>query len=151
MQTKNGKKIDNYWNRYDEAKGYTELLVRDGYGTQASEINEIQSIYNARLKSLGDSLYKDGDIISDAQITVNPETGQVMCQAGLIYLAGAIWPVRQASLLIPVNGSVAVGIWLREEIISELEDPALYNPVDCTLYHYSLLKKIFHSLAYHPN
>lgn len=128
MQTKNGRKIDNYWNRYDAAKSYTELLLRDGYGTQASEMNELQSIFNGRVKSLGDSLYKDGDIIMDAQITVNAQTGQVMAEAGLIYLAGAIWPVKQASLVIPTRGSVAVGIRLKEEIISELEDPALYNP-----------------------
>ncbi|WP_165064435.1 DUF4815 domain-containing protein [Desulfovibrio sp. ZJ200] len=128
MQTNNGRKIDNYWNRYDPAKSYTELLLRDGYGTQASEMNELQSIFAARLKSLGDSLYKDGDIILDAQITVNARTGQVVAEAGLIYLAGAIWPVKQASLVIPTRGSVAVGIRLKEEIVSELEDPALYNP-----------------------
>lgn len=130
MQTANGKKIDNYWNRYDATKGYTELFLRDGYGTQASEMNELQSIFNARFKSFGDSLYKDGDIIMDGQIAVNAQTGQVMAEAGLIYLTGAIWPVKQASLVIPTRGSVAVGIRLKEEeIISELEDPALYNPV----------------------
>lgn len=128
MQTNSGRKIDNYWNRYDATKNYTELLVRDGYGTQASEMNELQSIFNARVRALGDSLYKDGDVIMDAQITVNAQTGQVMAEAGLIYLAGAIWPVKQASFAIPVSGSVAVGIRLKETIISELEDPALYNP-----------------------
>lgn len=128
MQTKNGRKIDNFWNRYEAAKSYAEILFRDGYGTQASEMNELQSIIYARLKSLGDSLYKDGDIIMDAQITVNPQTGLVMAEAGLIYLAGNIWPVKQASLLIPTQGSVAVGVRLKEEIVSELEDPSLYNP-----------------------
>lgn len=128
MQTKTGRKIDNYWNRHDPAKGYVELLLRDGYGTQASEINELQSIFSARVKAIADSLFKDGDILQDAQITVNAQTGQVMAEAGLVYISGAVWAVPQASFTIPTQGTVSVGIRLVETIISELEDPALYNP-----------------------
>lgn len=76
MQTQSGKRIDNYWNRYDAGKKYMELLFRDGYGTQASEMNELQSLFAARVKSLADSLFKDGDILQDAQITVNVQTGR---------------------------------------------------------------------------
>ena len=68
-------KIDNYWNRYDEAKSYTELMYRDGYGAQASEQNEMQSIINARIAKLGRALFKDGDIIKGAQIVVDVVTG----------------------------------------------------------------------------
>lgn len=128
MQTRTGKKIDNYWNRYDPLKGYVELLLRDGYGTQASEINELQSMFFARVKAIADSLFKDGDILQDAQITVNAQTGQVMAEAGLVYISGAVWAVPQASFTIPTQGTVSVGIRLVETIISELEDPALYNP-----------------------
>lgn len=128
MQTRTGKKIDNYWNRYDPLKGYVELLLRDGYGTQASEINELQSIFFARVKAIADSLFKDGDILQDAQITVNAQTGQVVAEAGLVYISGAVWAVPQASFTIPTQGTVSVGIRLVETIISELEDPALYNP-----------------------
>ncbi len=128
MQTKTGRKIDNYWNRYDPAKGYMELLLRDGYGTQASEINELQSIFSARVKAIADSLFKDGDILQDAQITVNAQTGQVMAEAGLVYISGAVWAVPQANFSIPTQGTVSIGIRLVETIVSELEDPALYNP-----------------------
>ena len=64
MQTQSGKRIDNYWNRYDAGKKYMELLFRDGYGTQASEMNELQSLFAARVKSLADSLFKDGSSVS---------------------------------------------------------------------------------------
>ena len=128
MQTQSGKRIDNYWNRYDVAKKYVELLFRDGYGTQASEMNELQSLFAARVKSLADSLFKDGDILQDAQITVNAQTGALTAEAGLVYLSGAVWPVETASFVIPVQGTVSVGVRLRESIISELEDPALCNP-----------------------
>lgn len=128
MQTQSGKRIDNYWNRYDAGKKYMELLFRDGYGTQASEMNELQSLFAARVKSLADSLFKDGDILQDAQITVNAQTGALTAEAGLVYLSGAVWPVETASFVIPVQGTVSVGVRLRESIISELEDPALCNP-----------------------
>ena len=128
MRTPNGRAIDNYYNRYDARKKYVEMLLRDGYGTQASEINELQSMLNERLKAMGDSLYKDGDVIRDAQITVNSQTGLVNAQAGVIYLSGYLWQVESASFTIPTRGTVAVGIRLVESIISELEDPALNNP-----------------------
>lgn len=122
------RNIDNYYNRYDPAKNYTEVLFRDGYGTQASEVNELQSIFSARVKAIADSLFKDGDILQDAQITVNAQSGELTADAGLVYLSGAMWPVAAASFVIPVQGTVAVGVRLQEAVISELEDPALYNP-----------------------
>lgn len=126
MRTQNGRNIDNYWNRYDPTKKYQELLLRDGYGTQASEINEIQSIFAARIKGVADCIYKDGDILKDGQISVSE--GIVTAEAGLVYIGGAVWQVEQASFAVPMQGTVAVGIRLVESIVSELEDPALYNP-----------------------
>lgn len=121
-------KIDNYWNRFDEGKGYVELLYRDGYGAQGSEQNEMQSIINARIAKLARALFKDGDIINGAQIVVNPENGHVTATSGEVCLAGQIWSVPAAEFDIPVSGSVAVGVRLVESIISELEDPGLRNP-----------------------
>ena len=103
-------------------------MFRDGYGTQASEVNELQSIFSARVKAIADSLFKDGDILADAQITVNAQTGNLAADAGLVYLSGFVWPVASASFVIPVQGTVAVGVRLQATILSELEDPALYNP-----------------------
>ena len=122
------KAIDNYWNRHDPAKSYVEILFRDGYGTQASEMNELQSIFTARVKAIADSLFKDGDILQDAQITVNAQSGALTAQSGLVYLSGAVWPVESASLVIPVQGTISVGIRLVATLVSELEDPALCNP-----------------------
>lgn len=126
MRTKNGRDIDNYYNRYKAEKKYQEVLLRDGYGTQASEINEIQSIVAARIKGVADCLFKDGDILMDGQISVTD--GVVIAEAGLVYIGGAVWSVPKASFAVPMQGTVAVGIRLVETIVSELEDPDLYNP-----------------------
>ena len=93
--------IDNYWNRHDEKKGYTELMFRDGYGAQASEQNEMQSIIGARITKLGRALFKDGDIVNGAQIVVDVATGQVTATAGEVFLSGQIWSVPAASFAIP--------------------------------------------------
>jgi hypothetical protein len=122
------KTIDNYFNRFDPAKQYDRVLFRDGYGAQASEMNEVQDMQAHRLRGVADALFKDGDIIKDAQIVVNAQTGEVQAGAGAIYLDGAVREVSAAVFAIPVSGSVAVGIRLITAQISELEDPTLLNP-----------------------
>lgn len=122
------KTIDNYWNRYNQSKHYTELLFRDGYGTQASEHNELQSIFADRVRGIADALFRDGDIIRDGQIVVNAETGEVKASQATVYLAGAVWAVPPTTFTIPKTGSIAIGIRLATHIVSELEDAGLRNP-----------------------
>lgn len=128
MQTPNGKNIDNYWNRYDSSKEYREILFRDGYGTQASEINELESITAAHVRGIGDAIFSDGDIIKDAQISVDASSGSVTAEAGQVYLAGTIYSVSASAFTVPLQGTFSVGIRLKETIISEAEDAGLLNP-----------------------
>lgn len=125
--TPNGKQIDNYYNRYSADDNYTEVLVRDGYVAQASEINELQSIINARLRGIGDALFSDGDVIKDGQIAVS-DSGIVTAEAGLVYISGMVRTVPAATFTIATSGTVTVGVRLTETIISEAEDAELLNP-----------------------
>lgn len=119
---------DNYYDNFDASKNYEKLLFRDGYTLQGAELNEAQSASLARLRGVADALFKDGDIISDASIIVEKTTGQVRANAGAVYLRGAVRNVAAADFVIPTSGSVAVGVRLRETVVSELEDKSLYNP-----------------------
>ena len=119
---------DNFYDRFNPTKNYEKLLYRDGYTLQGAELNEAQSAALSRLKGVADALFKDGDIIRDAQIIVDATTGAVRAAAGAIYLCGAVRGVPAAEFVIPVTGTVAVGVRLTETVISELDDPALYNP-----------------------
>ncbi|WP_165071091.1 DUF4815 domain-containing protein [Desulfovibrio sp. ZJ200] len=119
---------DNYYDNFDASKNYEKLLFRDGYTLQGAELNEAQSASLARLRGVADALFKDGDIISDASIIVDKSTGKVRAGAGSIYLRGAVRNVAVAEFVVPTQGSVAVGVRLHESVISELNDPALYNP-----------------------
>ena len=120
--------LQNYYNRFDETKNYDMHLVRDGNAGQGAEINEIQSALLCRMKKIADGIYKDGDVLKDAQIVVDAETGEVNAQNGQVYINGAVRGVPAATFAVPVTGTVAVGIYLRETVVTELEDPALYNP-----------------------
>lgn len=120
--------IDNYWNRYNAAKNYEELLFRDGYGMQASEMNEMQAIEDARITKLARALFADGDVINGGSVKITAATGVTDASAAEIFAAGRIWSVPAARFTIPKTGTVAIGIFLTEETVSEKEDPALRNP-----------------------
>lgn len=120
--------LQNYYNRFDETKNYDMHLVRDGNAGQGAEINEIQSALICRMKKIADGIYKDGDVLKDAQIVVDAETGEVKAQNGQVYINGAVRGVPAATFTVPTTGTVAVGIYMRERVVTELEDPTLYNP-----------------------
>lgn len=118
----------DYYNNFASAKNYDTILYRDGYTLQGAELNEAQSAAQHRLRGIADALFKDGDIIRDAQIIVDPTTGAVQAQSGAVYIAGAVRGVPAATFTIPVTGTVVVGVRLVERVVSELDDPSLYNP-----------------------
>ena len=119
---------DSYYDNFNASKNYEKILYRDGYTLQGAELNEAQSAAMHRLQGVADALFKDGDIIRDAGIIVNKETGEVRAQSGAVYLRGAVRGVPEATFTIPVAGTVAVGIRLTQRVVSELDDPTLYNP-----------------------
>ena len=127
---KNYLDVQNCYNRFDRSQNYGQVLIREGYGLQGSEINEIQSRQQDDLKAIADAILRDGDIISDATVVVNAETGAVRCAAGKIYVKGKIRDVSEAVFTIPVTGSVSIGVRVMTSVISEKEDPALLNPAE---------------------
>ena len=68
---------DSYYDNFNASKNYEKILYRDGYTLQGAELNEAQSAAMHRLQGVADALFKDGDIIRDAGIIVNKETGEV--------------------------------------------------------------------------
>lgn len=120
--------LPGYYSRFDPADHFEEHLFRAGFVLQSAEVNEIQQQAAYRHKQLGDALFKDGDIVRDARIVVNQETGAVTCESGAIYINGAVRGVPTGSLTIPTTGTVAVGIYLTETTVTEIEDDSLLDP-----------------------
>lgn len=120
--------IERYYNLFDPAQHYTQLLFRAGDGLQSRELNEIQSTLIHRLQGVADALLKDGDIVSGANLQIDADTGLVTLEAGRVYLRGAVRDVPAATFTVPVDGRVAVGVRFSSRTITELEDPTLREP-----------------------
>ena len=119
---------EGYYNRFDPTKNYDAHLFRAGYVLQSAELNEVQDQLAYRMQRMGDALFKDGTVVRDAKIIVNSDTGEVIAESGAVYLKGTVRGVPTRSFTIPTSGIVAVGIYLVETVITELEDPALRDP-----------------------
>lgn len=122
--------LSGYYNRSEaeQEKGYEEHLFRAGYVLQSSEANEIQAYGKRGVKALGDALFKDGDIVRDARAVVNQDTGVTQLESGAVYLRGNVRGVPSAVITIPVTGTVVLGIYLNEKVITEQDDNSLLDP-----------------------
>lgn len=124
--------IDGYFNRFDASKEYESHLFRAGYVLQSAELNEIQYASNNRIRGIGDALFKDGDVIRDARVVVNSDTGVVTCESGAVYLQGAVRGVPPGTLTIATTGLVTIGLYLVSSVVTEADDPALRDPATLT-------------------
>lgn len=118
-----------YYNRTDEADNYEKHLFIAGRGLQSAELNEIQDYPISRLRKISDAIFKDGDIVRDASVTVNYATGATVAREGALYINGAVRGVAPRSFTIPINRTVSIGIILIETVlngdtIADLKDPA---------------------------
>ncbi|MFI3270809.1 MAG: DUF4815 domain-containing protein [Pseudomonadota bacterium] len=117
--------LNNYRDRYDESDQYEKLLMIAGHAGQSSEHNEMQSIGLAKMKKGFDALFGDGDIIKNCGIVTG--TDSVFCEAGELYCDGAMRTVEAATLTPPMVGTVYIGVYRMQTVITALDDPDLYN------------------------
>ncbi|PWC44298.1 hypothetical protein TSO221_18400 [Azospirillum sp. TSO22-1] len=120
--------LDGYYSRFDPTKGYERHLFRIGKVVQCAELNEVQETEIHRLKGVADALFRDGAIIRDAAVVVDPDTGAVTAEAGAVYLRGAVRGVPPAGFAIARTGIVQIGVYLDDVVITEADDPALRDP-----------------------
>ncbi|MDT0137282.1 DUF4815 domain-containing protein [Acidovorax sp. PRC11] len=120
------------YNYFDETKNHDSVLFEADRVIQSRELIDAQEILAHRIKGIADGIYANGDVVRDARLTVNPQTGQAVAESGAIYLQGAVRGVPPASFVIPVQGNVAVGVYLRTRIVTAAEDPSLLNPAKGT-------------------
>ncbi|GHT97203.1 hypothetical protein FACS1894126_0810 [Alphaproteobacteria bacterium] len=120
--------LKDFFNRFDSSKKYTMLLFLAGKGLQSAELNEIQECARQALKDIGNAIFKDGDVIRGCTCVVDNQTGAVTVEAGQVYLNGSIRDVNEGNFTIPVDVSVKIGVYFKEKIVTELEDPELRDP-----------------------
>lgn len=124
--------LQGYYNRFDAADQYDELLFRASKGLQSAELNEVQSTVIDRVKRIADTIYREGAVVRGTPPAINATTGATSCPASAIYLKGAIREIPERSFTIPVVGRVLIGIFLVETEITELQDATLRDPAPNT-------------------
>jgi hypothetical protein len=118
--------LAGYYNRFNPADRYDEILFRVQKPIQAAEFNELQSALIDRLQRIADAVFRDGTVISGTPPTISGTTAS--CPLSRIYLRGAVREVPAASITVPATGLVRLGVFLLTEEITELQVPALRNP-----------------------
>ena len=80
-----------YYDDYDKSKGYTQVLCVPGRVAQARDLTQAQSIMKDIIKSIGDSIMKDGDIVEGCQVSVSTDKKTVIVSSGKIYMNGVVY------------------------------------------------------------
>jgi hypothetical protein len=119
---------EGYYSRHNPTKGYERHLFVAGRVLQSAELNEVQENERDRTRRVADVLFKDGSVIRDAGVAIDAEDGIANLQAGIVYVRGDMRGLAPASFPIPLTGTVFLGVYLKEEVISSLEDPELVDP-----------------------
>src|ERR1700675_4585085 len=60
-----------YYNDYDPAKDFYDILFRPGYAVQARELSQIASILEEQIGRFGSSIYQNGSMVIPGNLTVN--------------------------------------------------------------------------------
>lgn len=115
-------------NAYDPAKNYDSIAYRQDRVLQSAELNGAQSAAFDHVRGIADALFRDGDVIRDARLVVNAETGDVRAEAGAIYLQGKVRGVPPGAFKVSPIGIVNVGVYLVTSIVTAQDDETLLNP-----------------------
>ena len=122
----------DFYDRFDKSKGWEFLPVMAKRAMQSAEFNEIQHIAEEKIKALGNSLYADGTIIEGCAISYDPSAKKANLDSGRVFLDGLVYEVEAATLNIPENGNIQVGIWKMSKCVTEYEDSSLFDPAKGT-------------------
>lgn len=115
-----------YYDDYDASKGYTKILAMPGRVEQAREFTQAQTMMVDYLGRLGDAVYSNGTIIDGCSLIINDK--QVTISSGRIYLDGLVRLVDGAVINITGVGNELIGAKIKQELVTEVEDPSLRDP-----------------------
>ncbi|QPC44520.1 DUF4815 domain-containing protein [Kaustia mangrovi] len=118
--------LSDAYDRIAERPHHARLVFRENRLGQAAELNELQSIAEARGQRIGNLIGRDGDRVEGAEIVVDAQAGIVTLTAGRVYLRGDVRAVSEAVLAgVPMAGDVRIGVRYRVSVVTEVEDPEL--------------------------
>jgi hypothetical protein len=63
--------VDPYYDDFSEDKKFLRLMFRPGYGVQARELTQIQTLLQNQIERMGSHVFEEGSIVLDGQISEN--------------------------------------------------------------------------------
>ena len=66
-----------YWDDFNEAKGFHQILFKPGFGVQARELNQIQSILQKQIDRFGKHIFKEGSLVLGGQFDIDTNVAWV--------------------------------------------------------------------------
>lgn len=124
--------LEDYYKRFDAAKGYESLLFRAGKGLQSAELNDVQAQLQHQVRGVADALLKDGDLLKGGELVIDIAQAKASIAPASIYLRGGVRELDASELTIAVDSVLDIGVWLTESLVTELEDPSLRDPAQGT-------------------
>jgi hypothetical protein len=64
--------VDPYYDDYSEDKKHLRIMFRPGFGVQARELTQLQTLLQNQIERFGSHIFEEGSIVLDGQITTNP-------------------------------------------------------------------------------
>lgn len=120
--------VSPYYDRFNPSNNRNKVLFNPDRPLQQSELIEMQSIQEYNLKTLGNALFKDGDIQSGMGFTINSSTKQITVTNGTVYLAGKVRAFSQQTTTLNGTGTETIGIALNQAVITHNNDATLLDP-----------------------
>lgn len=121
-----------YYNTFDRDDNYTQLLFNPDRPLQQRELNELQSVLNQKIHALGDATFKEGDILSGLDFSLQKNTANntitVTIHEGFIYLDREARWTTGGVVTIPSTGRAYINAYVDESVVTSDEDSKLNDP-----------------------
>ncbi|MGC8717972.1 MAG: DUF4815 domain-containing protein [bacterium] len=111
------------------SKDYQFIAYRPDRPLQRLELIDQQAIFHNRVKSLGDTTFSNGDIVSGLSlITVDFDAHKFKVGSGVVYFDGAFINVPESEIFtLSGSGKETIGLKVSTNIVTYEDDPKLRN------------------------
>ena len=119
--------VSPYFDDYDPAKEYTQVLAVAGRSAQARDVTQAQTIIKDLIGRLGSSLYPEGTILGGCSLLISEDKKTVTLSEGRVFLNGLVRNTAPIVLEITGEGTETIGAIVESIIITERDDSSLYD------------------------
>lgn len=117
-----------YYDDFDPAKKFMQILAVPGRAEQAREFTQAQTILLHIIKKLSDTILKEGSIVSGMAFSLPEDSNVLTVENGKVYLDGIIHDFEKQQIAVTKTGVENIGVKIIKEIVTETDDASLRDP-----------------------